>query len=737
MGGVFGLRALRSLVYFGARFRYRALLACILYIFPINQSRADRLMAQRPLSSLPVVLTVLAVATLALAGCSGALSAAEKAALKDPATVALYADQVLTLDEFEKHYARTVGGPEEAENDSLSEYQDFLERYVNFRLKVIAADSAGYTTDPSILQEINTYRASFARPYLIDKEVMNPILSDFYEKRKEMVEASHILLRLNTTASAQDTLTAYLKISALRDSVTRDLADFGDLAVRHSEDPSARDSRRLQGYRGWLGYFTAGTMVEEFENVAYRTEVGTVSKIFRTQYGYHLMYVHDRREMIPPVRISHIMIRFKGNTPADSLAALQRTDSLQARLDAGDSFEDLAQKHSEERNSGRKGGDAGFLRYENYSVDPALREAFFAMDELDKVARAQSRFGYHLFKITERRIMGTFEEEYESLKAVVSQLPRLRKAEQALAKDARLRYASTIDTTALLGIFDGVGLNMIMTQFKADPYSDSLKTIPVASLDDSTFTFGQITTLAKDPAILFRNMPTKEEQVVELADVFLDQMAISLEALRLEERDEEFQVIMDEFRDGLVLFKLMEDSVWTVAAQDSAGLALYYNAHRDQYQYPDRKRILELFSTSDSLLQATVERIDQGLSWDALRAELALDSTNTLSLDTMHVAGPTNSVYDQALDIREGDHTDPIAYRRGYVVLFRDGIEPARPKTLDEARAELTNDYQKVVEDKLIERLRVLHRVRTFPERLLPAFTTPASDTPTTTASTE
>ncbi len=550
-------------------------------------------MAQRPTSLLPVVLAVSAVVILALAGCRGALTAAEKATLKDPSTMALYAGYPLTLEEFEDRYARSVGGREAAKEDSLGEYQDFLERYVNFRLKVLAADSAGYTDDPSILEEINTYRVSFARPYLIDKEVMNPILTDFYQKRKEMIEASHILLRLDTNASPQDTLTVYLKMSALRDSVQRGLADFGDLAERHSEDPSARNPRASQGYRGRYGYFTAGTMVEEFENMAYRTQEGKVSKIFRTQYGYHIIYVHDRREAVAPIRLSHIVIRPKGNTAADSAEALQKIDSLKAQLDAGESFATLAENHSEERNSGRNGGDAGFLRFDNFRVDPAYREAVFAMDELNKVGFVQTANGYLLFQITERREMGTFEEEYASMKNTISKLPRLRKAEQALIKEARMRYPSTIDTTALLDIFADVGLNAMMRQVRAGSFSDSVKAIPVATLDDSTYTFGQITTLAKDPAILFRNMLTEEEQVVELANVFLDQMAISHEATRLELRDEEFKRIMEEFHDGMVLFKLMEDSVWTAAAQDSAGLALYYDAHRDQYQYPDRKRLLD------------------------------------------------------------------------------------------------------------------------------------------------
>lgn len=694
-------------------------------------------MAQRPFSLLPVFLIVPALALVALAGCSGALTAAEKAALKDPATVAFYAGRTLTLTDFEERYTRTVGGREAAEEDSLGEYQDFLERYVDFRLKVLAADSAGYPNDPSIREEINTYRASFARPYLIDKEVMHPILADFYEKRKELIEASHILLRLGTDASPQDTLEAYLKMSAIRDSVHRGLADFGDLALRNSEDPSARNPNAQQGYRGWLGYFTAGTMVEDFENVAYKTKVGDVSKVFRSPYGYHLMYVHDRREAVPPVRISHIMIRLKGTTPADSAEALQRIDSLRTRLDAGDSFEALARNHSDDPNSGRNGGDLGFLRFDNYQVDPTFREAAFAMDALNEIGFAESRFGFHLFKITERKELGTFEEEYASLKNTVSKLPRLRKAEQALAADARSRYTPTIDTTALLFIFASTPFNKMMDYVRTTAYTDSVRAIPVATLSDATYTFGQVVDLAKDPQILYRNMTRKEDQIIELVEVFLDHMAISREAERLEQRDEEFRRIMDEFRDGLVLFKLMEDSVWNAAAQDSAGLARYFEAHQNQYHFPDRSRLLQLYSLSDSLLQATVARLDGGLSWRDLHAELAQDTTDAVRLDTMLVAGSTNSIYDQALDLPDGAHTEPISYRAGSVVLFRDGTEPARPKTLDEARAELINDYQLIVEGRLVERLRRLHRAQTFPERLQHAFSEPPAAAPTTAASTQ
>ena len=694
-------------------------------------------MLERRISLWPLALIVAILVPLAGAGCGSALSVAEKAAAEDPSIVAVYNDKTLTLGEFEKRYVRTVGSEAVARADSLKAYQDFLERFVNFRLKVLAADSAGYTADPAIQEEINTYRASFARPYLIDKEVMNPILSDLYRKKKEMVEASHILLRVPLNAPPEDTLAAYQKMETLRDSVMQGV-DFGDLAVRHSEDPSAKNSQATQGYRGWLGAFSAGRMVKAFEDKAYETPVGEASSIFRTQFGYHILFVHKRQPAIPDIRISHIMIRLKGNTAADSAAALDRIQGLKARIDDGEDFATVAREFSEERNSARNGGDLGTLRYDNYSVDANFREAAFAMEELNTVSDVvTSAYGYHLFMITDRLEMGTFEEEYESLKRTAARLPRLRNAEQELAKDARTRYEATLDTTAMLNLVANVIPDRLLDYLKETTLPDSVASVEVATLADSAYTFGQLATLTKNPEILFRNMPTKKEQLAEVAEVFLNQAAISHEAAALESRDEEFRLIMEEFRDGLVLFKLMEDSVWTAAAQDSTGLAAHFEAHRASYQFPDRKRIIELYSYSDSLLQDAVTRIENGTSWTDLQTYITRDSTQEVLLDTMLVAGQTNSVYDQALTLDEGAHTEAIPYRTGYVVLFFDGTEPARPKTLEEARAEVVNDYQTVLEDRLLDRLRRHYRARTYPERLNRAFTNPSSAAPTTTTSTE
>src|SRR5690606_13345660 len=221
----------------------------------------------------PAALLVIGLVAPALSGCSGSRPPAPEPELDltDPdLPVATYADEALTLSEFEDAYATAVGGRTTAANDSLGAYQDFLERYVNFRLKVRQAYEIGLDQDSALQAEMASYRDQLARPYFTDQAVLDAIVRDLYEKQKEEISAAHILVQVAEDAPAADTLAAYEKITALRDSIEAGMP-FDEVAFRHSEDPSARRNR------GDLGYFTGGRMIEPFENAAYATPVGEIA----------------------------------------------------------------------------------------------------------------------------------------------------------------------------------------------------------------------------------------------------------------------------------------------------------------------------------------------------------------------------------------------------------------------------------------------------------------------------
>lgn len=658
----------------------------------------------------------LALAVILLAGCSGAQQATLPPQAQDSSVVAVLDGEAITLSEFERRYRRSVGGDTIAPDSA--DLHDFLDRYLNFRLKVKAAEDAGIGSLAEVQEEIDTYRLQLARPYMLEQEVLDPIIRDVYARSQEMVDASHILIRVGPEAPPADTLAAYTKLQALVDSLEAG-ADFGRLAMTYSEDPSA--TRQGPGYQGRLGFFSAGQMVAAFEDAAYATPVGEVSDIIRTRFGYHILYVHDRQPVLPDVDIAHIMIIPQGPTAADTAAAFEQVREIQQRIEAGEDFSTLARQYSMDSNTRERGGRLGLMPYNNPVIPASFRDAAFALEHPGDVSDVvETRFGFHLIQLIDQEEPQTFDEAYDELKTQVTRLPRTEQAQRAFAMEARDRYGVTVDTALVKTILERTPPDTILAKLAVNDFEALFDDTTFASIGDAQYTLSEFFAFAKSQRI--QRAQTLEPQMMTALDAFLNDRALDYEAMQLEQRDPEFRSLMAEFRDGLLLFRVMEDSVWNAAAQDSAGLRAYYEAHADQYRFPDRTRIIGFYSASDSLLNDVATRLDAGTSVAQMQTMMAADSTLDLRIDTTFVAGETSSVYDEALSLTEGAHTEVLAYRNGHVLLVHDGIDPARPKTFEEARSEVISAYQEQLEDRLLQRLREQYNLYVFPERLDQAF---------------
>ena len=660
----------------------------------------------------------IALSLVLVVGCGMSGRTALPPEADNPNVVAVYADEVLTIDEFEERYARSVGGREAAVNDSLGEYKDFLERYVNFRLKVAAATEAGIAGSAEIRNEIQTYRANLARPYLLEEEVIEPIVRQLYDRRQELIDVSHILVRVEPTAAPEDTLAAYRELEAIRDSAAQGI-DFAELAMRHSEDPSARGGEGRVGHGGRLGYFTAGRMVEPFETYAYLTPEGEVSPVFRTRFGYHILYVHDRMDAVPDIRLAHIMLRPRP-TAEDSAATLEKLEDIRQRIEAGESFEQLAEEHSADLQSAPRGGDIGFISFDA-PIHPSFKDPAFALENVGDVSDViQTSYGYHIIKLKERREPRTFDEAYDELKELAARLPRMQEAEEELAQDVLEQQNATVDSAFVKSVLADVPADSVFTRLVMKDLPAEALDRTIVTIGDSTFTLQDISEHLATASVA--RTGTKNDRIRAILDGFVQDAAIDYEAAQLEARDAEFARIMEEFRDGLVLFEFMEDSVWTAAEQDSLALEEYYRAHQDEYWWPERTRVISLQSSSDSLLNALTVRLDEGASLSALVDEINADTLSRVRVDTMMIGEPTESVYDNALGLSEGEHTQPLSFRNGYILLINVGVEAARPKTFTEARTQVVSDYQVILENRLIDRLRDRFNAHTFPDRLVTAF---------------
>jgi len=655
-----------------------------------------------------LLVSVLALLPLVVGGCSGSAPATEPAPEDSaPPVVARYADTTITLADFESAY-RSANSRPSPSADSLEAYRDFLEQYLNYRLKVRAARDAGLDTLTSVRREIRSYRHQLARPRLMREHVYEPLARTLYERRQQEVDVSHILLRVEPDAPPADTLAAYREMQRIADSLRRGVP-FGDLAYRNSDAPPAQ-RRGERGYRGRLGYVRAGQMVEPFEDRMYSVPPDSASGIFRTRFGYHLLKVHDRRPAQPPVQLSHIMLR----PNRDSATAHRLLDSLRTVLRRGRAeFSELAETHSEDRRTAAKGGSLGTLESLR-GLPPSFRDAVGALDSVGAVSPVvKTRYGYHLIELTDREELPSFEEAYDDLKEQVTGQPRAERRRTQFARRVRAEAGVRVDTARLLRRAPVSSLDTLARPLLSVVDEPPAPGVPVASLGDSTYTLVQVAR-----HVTQTDGGTEMTAGAVLQD-FLDEKALRYAEARLARRDAEFAAQMKEYRHGLLAFQFMQDSIWTPARRDTSGLRATYEEQREAYRFPERIRSLVLRAPADSVLAPYAS--SSGSSPPASRLEAARGDS-LVTVDTMMVSDRSAEVYRRVQTVSDGTLLGPLRAEGRPVLLYRDTRLPPRPKTFEEARSSVVRDHQDRYEDRVLQRLRRRYDAETHPDRLRRAF---------------
>ena len=278
---------------------------------------------------------------------------------------------------------------------------DYLDRSVNYKLKLQEAYALKMDTNPAYIQELAGYRKTLAKTHLSDNEVTESLKLEAYERMQYQVKASHILIMCVQNALPQDSLKAYNEIVSIRKQIVKDGKDFSEMAALKSEDPSAVKNK------GDLGYFSALQMIYSFENQAYNTPVGEISQVFRTRFGYHILKVDDKRKAVGNVEIAHI---FMGSTPATDISIQEKMNALYSKINTGASFDALVLKHSDDKSSKTKGGKLGYIN--NYSNYPAnFKNACFSLSKDGEISKPfKTQYGWHIVKRLSIKPLDSYKE---------------------------------------------------------------------------------------------------------------------------------------------------------------------------------------------------------------------------------------------------------------------------------------------------------------------------------------
>ncbi|GGG30518.1 peptidylprolyl isomerase [Hymenobacter glacieicola] len=538
-----------------------------------------------------------AAAALLLAGCQ---ASKPTTAAKSP-TLETLGNTEVPASEFAYVYRKNnSSAPEYGTKASVQEYLDL---YTNFKLKVLAAEQKGLDTTQAFKRELEGYKQQLAQPYLTEKSVTDKLVREAYDRLSKEVNAAHILVRVQPDAAPKDTLAAYQKITALRQRVTGG-EDFGKVARETSEDPSARENG------GKLGYFTAMQMVYPFESVAYATPAGQVSQPVRTRFGYHIIKVHDVRPAQGEIKVAHLMIRATPGMPAaDSATARKKVDELYNRLARrGENWEKLVGQFSEDAGSAANGGE--LPPFGTGRMIPSFEEVAFKLQKPGDISQpVQTPYGWHIIKLIEKQPVPSFEAMEPTLKSKVAKDSRSELNRTAFLKRVRTENNFTENQAGKDYAFAKADTALVAGRFQytapAPTPAKGKKTVGDAQ---TLFTIGGKPYLVSD-FLTYAQQNQKPRAgadarfaMQQLYDQYVDQSLTEYEKANLETKYEDYRMLVKEYRDGILLFQLMDEKVWSKAIEDTVGLQKFFTENQAKYQWEPRVQATVISAASPELL---------------------------------------------------------------------------------------------------------------------------------------
>ena len=600
----------------------------------------------------------------------------------------------LAKSEFEYIYNKNNSN-NSLDKKSLEEYVDL---FVNFKLKVEEAKAQGLDTTASFINELAGYRSQLTKPYLTDSKVDEETLVEAYNRMKEDVEVSHILIRLGQQPTAADTLKAWTTIQKVQKRLEKE--DFNKVAKEMSDDQSAAENG---GNIGWISAFRT---VYPFETMAYNTPIGKISKPVRTSFGYHIVKVTGRRANQGEVLTSHIMRFTSKDDPAMNQRAKVTIDSLYLRLVAGDDFGDLATKFSEDRGTAAKKGELPW--FGTGRMVPEFENAAFTIKATNEFTKpVQSAYGWHIIKLLDKRTLASFESLKSDIESKVKRDERASRGESAFVEQLSKAYNVNVNNANLLEF---------KTLLTSSDLNDSTFKANIVKLSKELISFSQTKFSQKDFANYLIVNPTSQktipsEIIDEKMKAFMSEELLKYEDSKLESKHADFRFLMQEYHDGILLFEVSNNEVWDKASKDVEGLKKYFKENKGNYTWekPHFKGNI-VFCKDQATFKAAkslAKKCDRDSVEKYLYARLN-DSIQYVKVEKgLYVQGENKAV-DKFIFKSKAEYVPENEFP--YVFVIGKKLKNT-PEDYTDVRGLVTADYQDYLEREWIKKLRTKYPV--------------------------
>jgi len=600
-------------------------------------------------------------------------------------TLVTIGDKDYSVEEFDFIYNKNNNFSEEPKSK-----KEYIDLFVNYKLKVHEAIAQGLDTMPSFTKEFNYYKDELAKPYLSDSKVTEQLLEEAYDRLKSEVNASHILITLPTNPTPEDTLAAYNKISSIVDKYNNG-EDFNKLAMQYSNDPSAKQNE------GKLGFFTGFMMVYPFESAAFNTPVGSISPITRTAFGYHLLFVHDKRDNQGEVHTAHIMQMFPPDSPEEVIVQKRaKIDSVYQLVLKGEDFGSLARQYSDDRNSATNNGELPWFGTGRMVAE--FSQPAFELDSINNISEViQTPYGFHIIKLLDKRGIKPFAEMKEEISGKIARDERAYQGKKVVLARLKDEYdfsenKAQTDAIKAKAKDENLSNDDFFKHFDQDDQN-------IATMADWELKTSDVMAKLKSDRQFERN--NRAASVDNLMETIIDEAILEFEKSKLEEKYPEYKYLLNEYHDGLLIFDISQNEIWNKAIEDSVGLDHFYLANKANYYSPEKLDGILFFTNNKKDLKA---------------AKKAMEANSDITADTLKSSYPGSQVMEGVFEMGEYKALDKQIWKikksdakvnPDFKYLWAVGeLLPKKQKELSETKGQVIADYQNQIEKEWLVNLK-------------------------------
>lgn len=570
---------------------------------------------------------------------------------------------------------------------------EYIELYTNFKLKVAEAKALGMDTTAGFKRELEGYRRQLAAPYLTDTELEEAMYREAYNHFSQDCEVSHILFY---TTNAEDTLPAYNK--ALKAIERLEKEDFVTVARAMSEDQSVKLND------GYLGWFTAMQTVYPFEKAMYEIPLNTVSRPIRTNYGYHVIKVHNRRPAAGQIHAMHIMKACNDRmTPDQQKSAHETIFKLKKQLDNGTDFAELASAESDDKGTAKRGGD--LMWFGIGRMVPEFEKAAFALQPGEISEPVKTQFGWHIIKVVDKKGVEPYEKKLSDIKRMMQYDYRGRAAKKSFIDKLKTEYGYNEHRAEIVAVEE-------LAKQYAD--SDSLMLEKAQTLRGNVAEYADRTITAEQLATYHANTRNNTKASVrETLEILIERQMTQYEDSRLEEKYPEFANLVREYHDGILLFDISNRMVWEKAVSDTEGLSKYFAANKKKYAWdaPHYKGFVVKCKdqATAKLMKKQLKKLNPDSVDSYIREHINSDTLKLVAVERgLWKKGDNATIDRQIFNVRDAeeniDSKLPIVFVSGKKL-------KKMPETYNDVRGAITADYQNHLEQEWIEELRKKYKV--------------------------